>query len=362
MKKSYLKRFSTLLVILLGVTWALSTVPAEAIQTINSVTLRVGSGGGPLRTRYYGTGSQIRRLSAGESVTVTAITINSYGNLWFRVGHGNQWTHHANLQISGTVSIPATTFAASRADVPVRNGFYSTATVMRRLSNNGQITVNGFRRNSHNNIWLRLTDGTWIYSGNVRLGLIWHSYDNEVHFWPGTVNVHTRTIGTVSPAFQFGARVTEARHAWGSALGINIGTATRNNAQIVATGGPRRDVELDQGSRVGTTAWTGLARRATRRHEATLNIGGANRRVYRLSGQAQMWVVQRSTAAVWPQNDHNRTRKTTIHELGHTLGYWGHSPTRPGNNQDVMWYSSTPHVTLQPTERRHLRQIYNRFR
>lgn len=54
---------------------------------------------------------------------------------------------------------------------------------------------------------------------------------------------------------------------------------------------------------------------------------------------------------------------TAMHELGHALGYMGHSP----NSNDVMRGNipvtmRNPNETLNPAEREHLRQVYRNFR
>lgn len=188
---------------------------------------------------------------------------------------------------------------------------------------------------------------------------IWHSDGSWVGFWPGTIRVHSQTIGRVSTGFRLGTWVGYSRAAWGNALGVTIHPSDNpQTAQIRVFGGLREEVERHRGDRVGSTDWTGIARHATRTRVGTITAGNAVRGVYRYSGQASMWVVQRSTATTWSQDNINRSRKTISHELGHTLGFHGHSPS----NIDVMWHANTPHFTLQYRERRHLRQIYANFR
>jgi len=206
--------------------------------------------------------------------------------------------------------------------------------------------------------------------------LIWHSVPypervqwffpapHVVHFWPDEINIHTRTLGEVSNGFMFHIRVDDARLAWQETLGVDIGIArTQEGAQILAIGGPREEIEQELGVR--NTTWAGVAQAATTTRVGAVTVDGVNRGVYSLSGQARMFVIDyywEHASWNWNMWQMDMTQKTTSHELGHVLGYWGHSPDVPTNAQDVMLYGAHSNYTLQPTEQRHLRQIYDRFR
>lgn len=192
--------------------------------------------------------------------------------------------------------------------------------------------------------------------------LIWHSDANRVGFWPGTINVHTHTLGTVSNGFSFHYRMLEAQRAWPNALGVTItGVTQAANAQIRSWGGTAQNI-ADHLGRL-TFPYEGLAEIVWWTPRAgTITVGGVTRNAYELASHNRMWVRQRSTAASWTQDDINRTRNTTAHELGHVLGYIGHSPRVAENNQDVMWWTNHAGFTLRQNEIRHLRQIYDHFR
>ena len=204
---------------------------------------------------------------------------------------------------------------------------------------------------------------------------IWHSDDTRVGVWPGTgtgqsprpgnITVHSQTLGAVSNGFQFETRMTEARNAWTTALnisGLSINNHTvASTANIRAFGGSRAEMQRESGD-FGNN-WGGLAHiRFNTASIGTITVGNRVSTVHNLVNQNRMFVVERSDASTWTQDNINRTRKTTTHELGHVLGYFGHPPRIAANDQDVMWYTNTPHFTIRQNEGRHLRQAYGNFR
>ena len=50
----------------------------------------------------------------------------------------------------------------------------------------------------------------------------------------------------------------------------------------------------------------------------------------------------------------NQTKKTTIHEFGHALGWFGHS----SSDKDVMWQGETSVTKITNRDHDHLSQIY----
>ena len=102
------------------------------------------------------------------------------------------------------------------------------------------------------------------------------------------------------------------------------------------------------GGEFGVTRYSGVL------HD-TIQAGGATREVIRFTGQG----ATANIMAVFTGNNRFATM-TTLHELGHALGYLGHSP----NPNDVMrdGVPSAPIESLRPSEIEHLRQINRRFR
>jgi len=165
-----------------------------------------------------------------------------------------------------------------------------------------------------------------------------------------------------------------ARTAWSNALGISF-TPVGNmySANIRAYGGRRTEVQdrvrqregpylpIDHryGVHLNQTGSGGIA-------EGSVRAGGVERSVFRLtgSGTSAEIIAVFSDSGSWLTTDARNIQfatMTSMHELGHALGYLGHSP----NANDVMRGAPpmfSPNETLRPAEIEHLRQIYRRFR
>jgi len=212
------------------------------------------------------------------------------------------------------------------------------------------------------------------------IGYIWHygrNYeDNGVGFWDGTINIQVRPISpeTHPAGFNFTQRMDTARNAWGSVLGITFNEVTnRADANIRVYAGCRFEIQEAANwpwvsSRDYGAAYMpleedipSLGMLRGRERAGTIQAGGATRDVYRFfgtgGGAAVIFVFTGTTRHT------NLATFTTMHELGHALGYMGHSP----NNNDIMrrrapLFTGNPNETLQPAEIEHLRQIYHTFR
>ena len=179
-----------------------------------------------------------------------------------------------------------------------------------------------------------------------------------VGFWDTSiVNIYAATLGTVSSGFNFTTRVSEAREQWANALGITVSSTSESSANIRAYGGTRARMQLESGDNGIWSGFTNFYYDTT--ITATINANGSKKvhKAYRLS-PTKMYVVQITTNSTWTQDEINKTRLTTTHEFGHSLGYSGHSL----NSQDVMHKDNKPQFTLRANEILHLKQIYDNFR
>jgi len=208
------------------------------------------------------------------------------------------------------------------------------------------------------------------------IGYIWHIDNSDDHrdwfgFWDGSINLRVTPVGVQADGFDFSGRMTTARNAWSSALGITINNATdAATANIRAYGGHRDEIQdhlrrtAPFTDRYGTTL---LYAPIDGGVVGTIQAGGVSRNVFRLRGTGSNAniIAVFSDSGSWLTFDSRNINFATMaamHELGHALGYFGHSP----NSNDVMRGNipllATPNETLNPAEIEHLRQIYQRFR
>ena len=218
-----------------------------------------------------------------------------------------------------------------------------------------------------------------------RIGHIFHIDASEADaqdyfsFWGGPrIYIQTVPVGPQPPGFNFSGRMDTARSAWSSAIGVTFqSTTNRDAANIRAYGGHRRDIQTHIGRsasfrvrdfRYGVTTGGGGGWLLDGSFRGTMQAGGVTRGVNRMIGTGSSGKIMAvftdmgEPAPVFNARSIWFATMTSMHELGHALGYNGHSP----NRSDVMYGTiellQAPNVTLSPAEIEHLRQIYQRFR
>ncbi|MCL2361484.1 MAG: hypothetical protein FWC73_06705 [Defluviitaleaceae bacterium] len=226
-----------------------------------------------------------------------------------------------------------------------------------------------------------VTLSTRSISGNQQLWWIegiWHIDSNEWHetwfgIWDRVINIRRETLGTPPAGFDFITSMNRAQNIWSRDLGVTFNpVADLNVANIRALGGDRYEIarEINRGTDFSPTAQRyGFFRihpMVEEGNAGTLRAGGVNRNVRRLLnvGDNAVEIAVFSNSGSWDTRNYRNVRFATmaaIHELGHALGYFGHSPGSNDIMRGNIQFLSSPSEILRPAELEHLRQAY-RFR
>lgn len=174
----------------------------------------------------------------------------------------------------------------------------------------------------------------------------------DVGFWPGAISVYSRHLGSVSQDinFPFYETMTLGLNAWSNALAVPITTTnSRQQAQLTSFGGEREYLIRFSGQLNIAENVAGFAEHPTRTPIQQLIIGNSTKTVFMHPGQSRLFNFEREV---------RNLTQLIKHEIGHSLGYWGHSD----NINSVMWWQLRGNSSLQQGEIDHLRQVYNHFR
>ena len=253
--------------------------------------------------------------------------------------------------------------------IPDTGGTYRIRSVSSDVSPGDTLYVQEGVNHILNNPNLTLSSRSTSHNRQLwRIGYIWHTDGSWVGFWPGTINIRVVPIAE-NNRNEFNQAMSTARTTWTNALGVTFNDDIEGpeNANIrVYWGTPFQfSEELNLLPWVSSMTYgdviaplISLGGRVLQ--DDSFQAGGAARNVFSLHGTH--WDAMK--VGIWSHQSRSADLATFVatHELGHALGYWGHSP----NNDDVMRRSPgvgrNPRTTLNPAEIEHIRQIYRRFR
>ena len=175
---------------------------------------------------------------------------------------------------------------------------------------------------------------------------VWYSTKNSIGRWSSSsIKVYMEKLNT-NTSFTFIESLTNATSQWHSALGVTL-TANVN--------APASPIRYFGGTASEVTA-AGLS----------VVAGDNGRTTYSYYYEGTWYLYPLDTTKTGNRHvnaqgyilDKNRTAsayiKTALHELGHSLGWEGHS----SNVSDVMFGSGSEVTTLTNRDKNHLSQVY----
>ena len=158
----------------------------------------------------------------------------------------------------------------------------------------------------------------------------WYSDSNSVGRWAFSPTITSVKLND-NEAFGFVSAYLYAKDAWNNA-GISLAHTSSTSANIVCYGGTASEIYERTGFSLSDTT-TGLTSYSSTMYKY-LNYNGTQ---YNLRNMSRATVMIKDRGATL-----NQYKKTTMHEMGHALGWMGHS----SYSTDVMYASSSSVTTL----------------
>ncbi|MGF2617493.1 matrixin family metalloprotease [Rossellomorea vietnamensis] len=173
--------------------------------------------------------------------------------------------------------------------------------------------------------------------------MFWESNKATIARWKSVPDVYYYAVdgslqGTL-PTY-----VSHARSQWNTAGVPNYSTTSSSGAEIKIYGGTYTNLKSIEPSL--TTDNTGLMT-PTYSYEGEWIANGSTKTGYKFSS-AKVYVVYKTGKSG------SGYKKTTTHEIGHALGWLGHT----SYSSDVMYAYASEITTLTSRDKRHLNQIY----
>lgn len=203
-------------------------------------------------------------------------------------------------------------------------------------------------------ILLILAVPSFVYANTLGDLGYWYSDSNVIGRWIDARNIFSERLDSTFTATELSTNVSHARNQWQSA-GISTSTTTnRNNANIRVYVGSLENIrKLYPG--YSSTA-TGVARYLSVVNEGSWRIKGectgcdTYMTGYRHQ-DVEIYIKNRTDSG---SEKENRLKKTFTHELGHGLGWRGHS----SNSADIMYHTNSQVTTVTSRDKNHLSQVY----
>lgn len=190
---------------------------------------------------------------------------------------------------------------------------------------------------------------TQVMAANLGTLSYWESDSSEIRRWssiPSTI--YTQKLNS-NGSFYFLMGMVHGIDEWKSSSALNCSmtdsqATTSSSTKVIFYGGTK--AELDAlGIFSLTSSNTGLTN-TTSSSEGTWTYGSTTKDG-KLISKVRGCIVDKSRTT-------DQYKNTSTHELGHGLGWAGHS----SNSSDVLYASATSITSLTTRDKRHLKQVY----
>lgn len=201
---------------------------------------------------------------------------------------------------------------------------------------------------SRKNEWHLIKD--FSYLGDMEEA--WNSDSDDImYFDKKSIIIYKENMYNVSD-FAFDTGIDHALEQWGEVLGLNFSfTTNKNLADIIIYGGTESQMNDLYGSVY--TNWKGYTSLDFTNHYSPNLVTLENSKILK-----KVYQVKKAIVYLKYYDDNNSVKKTCIHELGHAMGYCGHSKT-----EKELMYTNTKKsdMVLTVFEKQHLKVVYDRF-
>lgn len=177
----------------------------------------------------------------------------------------------------------------------------------------------------------------------------WYSDDDRIGRWKTSRVIYRNVLDDSMTFVQIEAYVDNARNQWANANITSSITNSKSSSSIEVYGGTYRTLknvlptlrETDSGRASLTHNQEGTWRRHLDENHYKDHPG---------------YVVTKVLAVVVYRSGKSSSgyRSTTMHELGHCFGWYGHS----SNRSDVMYGTENSVTTITDRDKNHIKQVY----
>ncbi|MBQ8340665.1 MAG: RICIN domain-containing protein, partial [Clostridia bacterium] len=207
-------------------------------------------------------------------------------------------------------------------------------------------------RNScmQSNLGVATDDEMWVLRVSPLSLTSWNAGSGaSVGFWDSSPKLYYQNYSYTNDNFYMLSSVGCALDQWNAVLPISVSiTTNEDDAQILCYGGDEATL-IGLGANIDSSTGGLTSYSIDSSFAVNVKWGATNKTTKKLTN-ARVYLVDRNLTA-------NQQKNIATHEIGHALGYYGHSM----RTADVMHANNKSEYTLTDREIAHLLQVYEIF-